>query len=521
MKKKEYLERLDKALYGVSHEDAVRLIEYYRELIEDGSENVDEETFISKLEPPELVAENYRKEINSNNTNFTSEEKTIIKEKKEESNKKAKTPRVVQILLMIICVAFAFWGAIGLFIIGVITFSFSIYSIYLFVTAIILMFSHPAVAFAQIGYAMIIGSVGFALGYILPFIGKLYVFIIKALSLRDVKFEKPKFKRRHFLGFGINFIAGITVFIAAFGALGFSLTKLSCADEMKLMQETMEMPEESFTLISDNLGLEICYTEEEMIKLEYYDFEDNPKTFTYDNGKAVLTSKHKIGSWGLVWERGVFFSWRSSKYYNAKLYLPSTSTLNIEIELDNGQVDIDNMVFNDLKISTDNGAIALSNLHANDVKLSTSNGKISVDNSVMYSVNASADNGEISFENLTILNLASAKTQNGAVKMKNVNAVSLRGESNNGMVRFDDCKGDNLFAETDNGAIYVYRIEVDNIDLTSGNGSISGTITGNRSDYRIDAKTGLGSNNLSNKEDGEKYLKARTGNGSINIKFVE
>ncbi|MCH5180334.1 MAG: DUF4097 family beta strand repeat protein [Erysipelotrichales bacterium] len=521
MKKKEYLERLDKALYGVSHEDAVRLIEYYRELIDDGSENVDEETFISKLEPPELVAENYRKEINSNNTNFTSEEKTIIKEKNEESNKKAKTPSVIRILLMIICVAFAFWGAIGLFILGVTTFSLVIYSVYLFVAAIVLMFSHPAVAFAQIGYAMILGSAGFVLGYIFPYIRKLYIFIIKILSLKDTKFEKPKFKNKYFLGFGINFVAGITIFIAAFGALGFSIAKLSCADEMKLMQETMEMPEESFTLISDNLGLEICYTDETEIKLEYYDFEKNPKTFTYANGKAELSSKYKIGDWGLIWERGVFFKWSSSKYYNAKLYLPSTSTLNVTIELDNGRIAANNMTFNDFKLSTDNGAIELNNLHANDVKISTSNGAISIKNSELYNISASADNGAISFENLTISNLASAKTQNGAVKMKSVNAFSLQGESNNGMVRFDDCKGNKLFAETDNGAIYIYRIEVDDIDLTSGNGSVSGTIVGNRSDYRIDAKTGLGSNNLNNKEDGVKYLKVRTGNGSVNIKFVE
>ena len=519
MKKDEYLNRLNKALYGIPHEEAVRLVEYYRELIEDGIENRDEEEFISKLEPPELVAENYRKEEKTENSKFSYEEK-------EEQNKSSKpkeknVPFIFRLILIFIGAVFAFSGAIGLFVTGIITFAFIIYGVYTFIAAFALLFSYPAVAFAQMGYALILGTLGLASGYIFPFLCKGFVFIIKSLCLKKATFKKPYIKKKAFYGFGAIFAIGVLTFAISFGSMGFNVAKLTRTDDMNLVEKTMEMPVDSFTIISENLGLDIRYTDDENIKLQYYDFESTPKTFTYDNGKVSLTSKDPMGTFGWIWKRGVFFTMFSGKYYDATLYLPRSTVLDFTIEIDNGKIAIDQIEFNDLKLSTSNGAIDLNHIKANDVKLSTSNGAIDVKNSEINSLTATADNGAISLKDSKITDTVIAKTQNGLVELKNVSSKSLICESNNGMIKVENCQSEIMSGETDNGAINVYRLQANNIDLSTGNGSINGTILGDRNDYRIDARTGAGTNNLSNKDYGDKLLKVRTGNGSINLSFIQ
>ncbi|MCH5172461.1 MAG: DUF4097 family beta strand repeat protein [Erysipelotrichales bacterium] len=518
MKKEEYLDRLNKALNGVRHEEAARLVEYYRELIEDGLENADEEEFISKLEPPELVAENFRKEEKTDETNFIKNEE-VVSQNKNTSNKDLDVLR--RIVLMILCIVFAFFGAIALFVLGTIVVTFTIYGLYIFVAAFALLASHTAVAFAQMGYGLVLSTLGIALGYFMPFSTKGYIHIIRKLCMKETTFAKPKNTIKVLCGFGSGVVAGLFIFFVSFASLGFSVTKLTCVDDMILKEEVIDLPTNSLDFTSDNLSLDIYYTDEEKVKIEYYDFENNLKNLDYKDGKVSLISKDKMGDLSLVWRRGVFFKMNTGKYYEAKLYLPSSTTFDLSIEIGNGKISLKQMAFNNLNLSTSNGAVELNNVKASNMTISTNNGVIGVKNCEVDNANTSSDNGTIFVDNTKIKKDISVRTGNGLINMKNVISESLNCKSNNGMIRLSDCQSEKLFAETDNGAIFISRIQANDIELVTSNGAISGTINGKRSDYRIDARTGLGTNNLVNKEDGTKVLKARTGDGSINIKFLE
>ena len=58
------------------------------------------------------------------------------------------------------------------------------------------------------------------------------------------------------------------------------------------------------------------------------------------------------------------------------------------------------------------------------------------------------------------------------------------------------------------------------IRMKNSNGSISGSIEGSLSDYRIDSGTVNGRNSLPKKYDGHKTLNVHTMNGSINVSFL-
>ena len=544
MYKCEYLARLRSALNGVDEKDAEGLIEYYSDLIADGLENGGGEAFIDSLEPPELVAQNFMREVNGDGAGYlkTDEDRRVVidnqppqessapnndsrePEKQEESPppNEQKPSGAVGFFRAIGCVAFSFVGAIILFVVSVTAASFVISGGFAFVTAFAIIGTHTATALAQLGFSAALIAAGVLLFVAVPHIANWYANTIRQLCRKEAKPALKFEKKRLCAALGLSFVVGVIVFVGAFGAIGFDGDKLAGYDELVVKQVEAETPADAFNLVSDNLDLEIKYSDDGVIRLEYNDDESNPKSFSYENGTATLKSDSLLGNLGMIWKRGIFFTFGTTDYYKATLYLPQEISFDIGVELSNGRILIQEMNFLGLNVSTDNGAVRMNDFRAKSVSLSTDNGAVTLKNvNVDESVSIKSQNGAVTLENVNVDESVTVKTQNGAVHMKNVDAVSITSEADNGTVKLEKCKAGQIHAETKNGAVNVVTIVGDEIKLITNNGSVSGTILGKRDDYRIESQTNNGSNNLFNKSDGSKLLSVRTRNGSVNVSFVE
>ena len=522
MYKFEYLARLRAALNGADSKEAEGLIEYYNDLIADGLENGKGEAFIDSLEPPELVAQNFLREMNGAGGGYIKhdEERDAIVEndpfdnratnnKHPEPLKQDETPpkkqgssAIVSIFLAICCVMFAFVGGVLLFTIAVVAGSIVLSGVFSFVAAFALLGTRTATAFAQLGFGVALVAAGVLIFIAIPYFGSWYVNTIRQLRRKEPKPMQRSGKKKLFTAFGLSFAVGVIVFLSAFGSIGFDGNKLAGYDDMIVKTVEAEAPTDVFNFVSDNLDLEIKYSDDGVVRLVYTDDKSNPKSFSYENGTAKLKSDSPFGNFGMIWKRGIFFAFVSNDYYKATLYLPQEISFDVGVELSNGKILIQNMDFLRLNLSTKNGAVCVKDFNAQSVSVST-------------------ENGAVVLENVSIDEAVTAKTENGAVYMKNVAAASITGETENGAVKLEKCKAAHIHAETENGAVNVVTIAGDEIMLVTDNGSVSGTISGSRSDYRIESKTSNGANNLGNKSDGSKLLSVRTSNGSINVTFVE
>ena len=518
MLKSEYLSRLRAALSGVNGKEVEGLIEYYRDLIDDGIENGGGEAFIDSLEPPELVAQNFMREAGAPELGNAKTDDAPCAMHEDEGHARAEKPTdtpkgeppaqkkdasaLVKILLAVACIAFAFFGAVFLFSFSVAAVAIVVSGAFSALSAFALFGSRTATAFAQLGFGIAFTAIGVLLCSLIPFLGKVYVRTIQRLNRKAPK-PAGKFKGKKLAVALLGcFILGVTIFTCAFGAIDFNGRKLAGYDDMVVKVVEAEIPSDAFFLVSDNLDLDIKYSDDGAIRLAYNDFEDDPKSFSYENGKATLTSNALFGNFGTIWKRGVFFTFYSHEYYKATLYLPQELAFDVDVEISNGKIDVRNMDFIGLTLSTDNGAVYMQDFRAQSLSIST-------------------DNGAIALVNGSVQEEITAKTDNGAVFVKNVSAASIIGATRNGAVRLEKCSATKIRAKTDNGAVTVGTVAGDEIELVTNNGSVTGTIAGRKSDYRITAKTGNGASNLNNTDDGSKVLNVRTGNGSISLTFVE
>ena len=462
MLKSEYLSRLRAALGSANSKEAEGLIEYYRDLIDDGLENGGGEAFIDGLEPPELVAQNFMCEAEAGKLGkekaddehwVLKDEQTARTEKPTDAPKgeraaaqKKEDSVLVKIVLTIVCIAFAFFGAVFLFSFSVTAGAVVVSGAFSTLSAFALFGAHTATAFAQLGFGIAFTAVGVLLCSLIPYLGKLYVNVIRRLRRKEPKpTGKYKGKKLAVAVLG-SFILGVTVFVCAFGTMGFNGRKLAGYDDMSVKVAEMETPADAFRLVSDNMELDIKYSDDGAIRLSYNDFENDPKSFFYDNGKATLKSNVLFGNFGVIWKRGVFFSLYSDEYYKATLYLPQELAFDVGVEISNGKIDVRNMNFAGLTLSTDNGAVYLKDLSAQSLSIAT-------------------DNGAVALSNVSVQETITAKTDNGAVSMQTVVAASITGTTRNGAVRLEKCSAAKIHAKTHNGSVIAGAIAGDEIEL--------------------------------------------------------
>lgn len=500
MTKNEFLQRLKRALEGVSKDESEKLLEYYRELIDDGVESgKSEEAVVGELESPETVAYNYRKE-----SGIPEQEKPVPSYEKKPKEESTETT-LVKVFAAILGVFVAFVGAIILFSLGVSGFSVAVSGGIVFISAFALVLE-PLEMIVQMGTGLILLAVGILLLIGTSLLGRLYVMLLHALFFLPKSGKEMKFKKTivSLIVSGCVFALGLVLFVAGAGAIGFQYGEIFDSENIMTRTEVISESFESLKFESDDLALEVKYSEDETAKIEWHEFSGDEWKYSYSDGHITLKSPYT--GWKNItslWKRGILFSIfsGSDRLPRGTLYLPASYTGDLEIELKNGAIEISEMRFAGLDLSSDNGAIKLTDIYADTFTAETRNGAIKVTRGEFKSLVASTNNGAVNLIDLTAENI-SAETSNGSVKLEGLTATKIK-------------------ARTNNGSIGVENILAEDIDLGTDNGSVRGSISGRKEDYRIDVRTGNGKSNLKSTTTGDKILVVRTGNGSVNLTFVD
>lgn len=167
-----------------------------------------------------------------------------------------------------------------------------------------------------------------------------------------------------------------------------------------------------------------------------------------------------------------------------EVILPRVYWGKIEAESRNARITMEGVTCSqDIRLSTTNARVVMNDVVVRDAAVHTTNGRIELH--TVYASNgldAGSTNGQIIAENLSTDQKLSLATTNSRVTL---NGVSGK-----------------------------------NIDIRTSNGSVSGTVCGNKEDYTIHSVTSNAGNNLANREGGEKTLNIVTSNGTVNVSFT-
>ena len=275
------------------------------------------------------------------------------------------------------------------------------------------------------------------------------------------------------------FLAGAAAFVCGFALLDFkpeNLNTHTVRSETYAAQEDFDTVRLQFP--DADIRVEFSETAEN-ISLSYpekYDRKDKAVTETTitAEGKTLCVKQTAL------WYKMLFNV--SFTRGSAVLTLPANKVYHLELDADNGTIELPAGAYGSVSLETDNGAIRVNGIETQTLRIETDNGAISAENVAAETIGLETDNGKIIMNNIT------------------ANAVS---------------------ASTDNGDIELTRLTANDIRLSTANGDVAGTVCGKVSEYKIDASTHNGRCNLQPSESGEKFLRAKSNNGNIEIAFTE
>lgn len=260
-------------------------------------------------------------------------------------------------------------------------------------------------------------------------------------------------------------IAGLLLFAWAMSALNWDFTKLSTA---KLESNTYEI-KEAFSSISIDVNtteIEFVLTDGEECRIECYEFEKEKHTATVQNGTLVIGTINNRKWYDYI---GIFLG--SPKM---TVYLPEDQFASLSIDTDTGDILIpadfsfDNLkiegdtadveclasVSKNIEIELDTGCINLDNIPAGKIDLSTSTGKIQL-NSVTAdgNIEIETDTGSVKLTDVTCTDFT-AEGDTGTITLKNVFATGkFRIENDTGNVRFENSDASQIYVKTSTGNV--------------------------------------------------------------------
>lgn len=134
-----------------------------------------------------------------------------------------------------------------------------------------------------------------------------------------------------------------------------------------------------------------------------------------------------------------------------KLALGKNLYENLNINLVNGNIEIEDVDFTETSINSINAKVNVINSQGN-IDIQNTNGKVDIKNT----------NGDLTIDNV-----------NGSVYLANISGEKAEIDAVSGNIRVDGLNTKNLFADTDSGNIRIYNIkDSEKIDLNSGFGNI-------------------------------------------------
>ena len=167
-----------------------------------------------------------------------------------------------------------------------------------------------------------------------------------------------------------------------------------------------------------------------------------------------------------------------------EVILPKVYWGAVEAESRNARITMEGITCSQgITLSTTNARVVLSDVVAREASVHTTNGRIELhDVYAREGMNAGGTNGQIIAENLNTDQKLRLATTNGRVTLDNVSGQD--------------------------------------IDIRTSNGSVSGTVHGEREAFTIHSHTSNAGNNLMNREGGDRKLNIVTSNGAVNVSFT-
>ena len=273
--------------------------------------------------------------------------------------------------------------------------------------------------------------------------------------------------------FGVLIVGGITVAI-----LGFHAMDLKAADRVRINIGNSETlfggsadstdyekktysakagGVQSIVLDAENKAIEVVPSDTDEIVVDYAQSRDDAYSFSSEGGVFSMknTENGNSRSWG--------FHWGDDAAVKITVKVPSSYGGDFTVNTTNSFISIGTFGhIGAVACKTQNSAISLSGLSADTVN---------------------------------------CRTQNAAITLKNVTA------------------GKSLSADTENAIITLDGISSPDIALETRNAIISGSVSGSRDDYTVEAGTTNAICNLQSGGSGPKKLKVETTNAIISISF--
>lgn len=214
---------------------------------------------------------------------------------------------------------------------------------------------------------------------------------------------------------------------------------------------------------SNNEKVEIIPSSEQNIKVELSGRSNN-KNDKFTAKESGNTLSIQTESKDLKFFDFDFFT----KTLTLTVFLPEKLYESLEVDIDNGSLNAENLNIKDINAATENGRIALKNIGADTVQVNSSNGKIELDH-VKGEITGKTNNGKISLVTESLDRALELETDNGAINVQTekepTNAIfdvrvdngsiKIFGNSNWDTVVGD---GDNIIKlKTNNGSIRVEK----------------------------------------------------------------
>lgn len=292
-------------------------------------------------------------------------------------------------------------------------------------------------------------------------------------------------------------IAGICLFLTGFLMADCDFRNLSSEPAYVDVETEIEEEINEVFLKSSNASIKLYPSKDSQFHVKYNENEHNGYEIDVRDGKLSVerTSNYE-------WHDYIFTFCFETQYL--QVYVPADFMGNIRVESSNEPMFAEDVTFQSLTLVTSNGKVELKGVTAND-SISVKNG-----------------NGKIILTDVTVKNRMDLNDQNSSVLLTNVSVGSLIAENSNGRIVCDSVTAKtDIDLQTSNGTLSLKKVSFgDEMSCKNSNGSITGTLCGQMSDYTIHAKTSNAKCNLpENFTEGTKLLKVKNSNAKISIDF--
>ncbi|MEC1154276.1 DUF4097 family beta strand repeat-containing protein [Cytobacillus horneckiae] len=253
-------------------------------------------------------------------------------------------------------------------------------------------------------------------------------------------------------------IASLLIVVGLAGVL-FTFNKKMSADTVS---KNAEVTDEfnNINVISDNAQIKVLPTKEKTAKINVDGVVENEEMFSFTSDVRNDTLEIELKE-----DRFKLFTFDFlTREINLTISMPERQYEQINIDNNNGKIEIQDMEIKGINVETDNGYIHLNETKGDLITAKTSNGKLLLEN-VQGELKAQTANGAIDVKVPTIVFPNDLKTLNGKIRIETRNQV----------------KNATFIANTDNGSINIFGKNEGNqvigdgetmIRLKTSNGSI-------------------------------------------------